>query len=106
MRCLMAFSTMAYRLESLHCAQRMPVLAAFSSLPALGTENNLLDEIIVTARNVEKSLQYAPSSVSGLSGSLIEESGANNTVDLNGSAAPSAFCCRSRARVPRRVNGS
>lgn len=84
---------MASRLECLHCAQRtlfaavFPVLAAFSSLPAFGAGNNLLDEIIVTVRKVEQSRQDVPSSVSGLSGSLIEESGANNIVDLNGTAS-------------------
>lgn len=92
MRCLTAFSRMACRPECLHCAQRvifaavLPVLAAFSSLPAFGAGNNLLDEVIVTARKVEQSLQDVPSFVSGLSGSLIAESGANNIVDLKGTA--------------------
>ena len=45
-----------------------------------------IEEVIVTAQKVEQNLQDVPGSVSVLPGSSIEESGANNIVDLNGLA--------------------
>ena len=56
------------------------------NLQTFADEHEGLEEIIVTAQKVEQNLEDVPSSVSVLPGSLIEESGANNIADLNGSA--------------------
>ena len=56
------------------------------NLQTFADEREGLEEIIVTAQKVEQNLEDVPSSVSVLSGALIEESGANNISDLNGSA--------------------
>ena len=45
-----------------------------------------MEEIIVVAQKVEQNLEDVPSSVSVLPGSSVEESGANNVSDLNGTA--------------------
>ena len=45
-----------------------------------------LEEVIVTAQKVEQNLEDVPSSVAVVPGSLLEESGANGMVDLNGVA--------------------
>ena len=58
----------------------------FACLPAPAAENGGLEEIIVVAQKVEQNLEDVPASVSVLPGSYIEESGANNIADLNGTA--------------------
>ena len=55
-------------------------------LPASAAESGGLEEIIVVAQKVEQNLEDVPASVSVLPGAHIEESGANNIADLNGSA--------------------
>ena len=54
--------------------------------PAAAAESGGLEEIIVVAQKVEQNLEDVPASVSVLPGAQIEESGANNIADLNGSA--------------------
>ena len=63
----------------------LQALLAFS-ISAAGAEMDGLEEVIVTAQKVEQNLEDVPSSVSVLPGSFIEESGANNISDLNGTA--------------------
>ena len=61
-------------------------LLTFCVVPAFADEQEGLEEVIVTAQKVEQNLEDVPSSVSVIPGSLIEESGANNISDLNGTA--------------------
>lgn len=64
------------------------IFLAVSSLPAIAAEAEIdgLEEIIVTAQKVEQNLRDVPLSVSVLSGSSIENEGANNIYDVNGMA--------------------
>ena len=54
-------------------------------LPLFAAEDGL-EEIIVTAQKVEQNVQDVPVSVSVITGSSVEEAGANNISDLNGIA--------------------
>ncbi|MCY4093573.1 MAG: TonB-dependent receptor [Gammaproteobacteria bacterium] len=62
----------------------MLVLPMLYPLPTSADEHEGLEEVIVTAQKIEQNLEDVPSSVSVLPGSLIEESGADNISDLNG----------------------
>lgn len=59
---------------------------ALAGVPAPAAESAGLEEVIVVAQKVEQNLEDVPASVSVLPGSYIEESGANNIADLNGTA--------------------
>ena len=67
-------------------AGALRALLAVSTLLASAAQSDGLEEVIVTAQKVEQNLQDVPASVSVLPGASIEESGANNIADLNGTA--------------------
>ncbi len=95
----MSFRSCAPR-TVLACA--LQPLLAFSSLLASAAESPRLEEIIVVAQKVEQNLEDVPSSVSVLPGSSIEESGANNISDLNGTAPNVIF--QGMAFIPNTAN--